>query len=287
MMQLLLNGIIAGSMYALIAAGFAVIYRTVRFFHLSHGAVYAAGAYFAFALVAYLGADLVASFAAATLLAGIAGLAIDRLVYRPLRMRKSRELAFLVASFAVLTFVQSLLQLSFGSQVMTIRTGPVKQGYNAFGGVITDTQMLMLIVSLCLLVALWLFAQKTKLGKAMRAVSDDPIAAGAVGIHAEKIIAASFFIGSALAGAAGVLVSFETNIEPSMGLAAVLKGITASVLGGFSMPGAVLGGYLLGIVENLGIAAVQSVWKDTIAFAILIAFLLLRPGCIFLGKQVI
>lgn len=144
---------------------------------------------------------------------------------------------------------------------------------------ITDTQILILAVSGLLSVVLLLFIQRTKLGKAMRAVSDDPIAASVVGIYPEKIIVASFAIGSALAGAAGILISLETNIEPTMGMNAILKGIIASIIGGIgSIPGAILGGLFLGIAENLGIWKIQAGWKDCIAFAILIVFLLFRPN---------
>jgi branched-chain amino acid transport system permease protein len=148
--------------------------------------------------------------------------------------------------------------------------------------VITDIQILIFVVGCLVLVALWLFVQKTKLGKAMRAVSDDPLAASVVGISPEKTILASFAIGSALAGAAGILISLETNIEPTMGFTAILKGIIASIIGGIgSIPGAVVGGFFLGIAENLGIWKIQAGWKDCIAFAILIVFLLFRPGGIW------
>lgn len=160
-----------------------------------------------------------------------------------------------------------------------LRTGPVKEGHHILGAVITDIQIMILVISLILFAGLWLFIQKTKLGKAMRAVSDDPIAASVVGIHSEKIIFVSFAIGSFLAGAAGILISLETNIEPTMGFNAILKGIIAAIIGGIgSIPGALLGGFFLGIAENLGIWKIQAAWKDSIAFLILIVFLLLRPG---------
>lgn len=163
-----------------------------------------------------------------------------------------------------------------------MRTGPVREGHHIGGAVITDIQVLILVVSCLLLAALWLFIQRAKLGKAMRAVSDDPIAASVVGIYPERIILVSFAIGSALAGAAGILISLETNIEPTMGFNAILKGIIASIIGGIgSIPGAMFGGFFLGIAENLGIWKIPTAWKDTIAFVILIVFLLLRPGGIW------
>ena len=283
--QLLLNGIIAGSIYALIAIGFTVIYRTVKFFHFAHGIVYTAGAYFAYTLIISLHLNFALSFFLAIVLAAILGVAIDKLVYSPLRQQKASNLIFLLASFGVVIFIQNLIQLIYGAQILTIRTGPIKEGHHFLGAVITDIQILILAVSIILMIFLWLFIQKTKLGKAMRAVSDDPIAANVVGINPERIILTSFAIGSALAGAAGILISFETNIEPIMGFSALLKGIIASIIGGIgSIPGAVLGGFFLGLAENLGIWKISAGWKDCIAFAILIIFLLLRPRGILGNK---
>lgn len=132
---------------------------------------------------------------------------------------------------------------------------------------------------------LWLIVTRTRMGKAIRAVADDPVGATVSGIWSERVILYAFGIGSALAGMAGGLISLETNIEPTMGFNAILKGIIASIIGGIgSIPGAVLGGFFLGIVENLGIWKIQSGWKDAIAFGVLIIFLLFRPQGI-LGKS--
>lgn len=178
--------------------------------------------------------------------------------------------------------MQNLIQLVYGAQILTLRTGPVREGYSIFGAVITPIQILILVVSVALMILLWLFVRTTRLGKAMRAVSDDRVAANVVGINPDKTILASFAIGSALAGAAGILISLETNIEPTMGFTAILKGIIASIIGGIgSIPGAMFGGFFLGIAENLGIWKIQAAWKDSIAFLILIVFLLFRPRGIF------
>jgi len=277
--QIIINGLIAGSIYALIAIGFSIIYRTVKFFHFAHGVVYAAGAYLAFTFVMSVGINPIFSFFLTAVLAGVIGVGIDRLVYHPLRRQKASNLVFLIASFGVFIFIQNLLQLIYSAQILTLRTGPVKEGHHILGAVITDTQILILAVSIILFTALWLFIQRAKLGKAMRAVSDDPVGASVVGIHPEKTIFWSFAIGSVLAGAAGILISLETNIEPIMGMNAILKGIIASIIGGIgSIPGALFGGFFLGLAENLGIWKIQAGWKDCIAFVILIVFLLLRPG---------
>lgn len=286
--QLILNGIIAGSIYALIALGFTIIYRTVRFFHFAHGVVYTSGAYLAYTIVRLtldngLGTiDWIVACLVGIVGAGVLGILIDRVVYYPLRKQNASNLIFLLASFGIFIFLQNLIQLIYGAQILTIRTGPIKEGHQFLGAVITDIQILILVVSCLLLIVLWLFIQKTKLGKAMRAVSDDAVAADVVGINPERIILTSFAFGSALAGAAGILISFETNIEPTMGFSALLKGIIASIIGGIgSIPGAVLGGFFLGLAENLGIWKISAGWKDCIAFAILIVFLLLRPSGIW------
>jgi len=280
--QILINGLISGSIYALIALSFTVIYRTVKFFHFAHGIVYTAGAYLAYTFIILLDIDPILSFFLASILAGVIGISIDRLVYLPLRRQKAPNLVFLIASFGVFILLQNLIQLIYGAQILTIRTGPVKEGHHVLGAVITDIQILILVVTCVFLGVLWLFIQRTTLGKAMRAVSDDPVAASVVGINPEKTILVSFAIGSALAGAAGILISLETNIEPTMGFNAILKGIIASIIGGIgSIPGAMVGGFFLGLAENLGIWKIQAGWKDSIAFLILIVFLLLKPGGIF------
>jgi branched-chain amino acid transport system permease protein len=210
------------------------------------------------------------------------GVLIDRLVYYPLRKHNAPNLVYLISSFGVFLFLQNLIQLVFGAQILSLRTGPVKEGYHFLGAVITEVQILIIAVSFLLFILCGLFIQKTKLGKAIRAVSDDPIGARVVGIDSEKIIIFAFAIGSALAGAAGILISLETNLEPTMGLNAILKGIVASIVGGIgNIPGSLFGGLFLGLAENLGIWKIQAGWKDTIAFAILIVFLLFRPSGIF------
>lgn len=185
---------------------------------------------------------------------------------------------FLIASFGVFIFIQNLLQLLYGAQILTLRTGPVVEGYEILSAVITPIQILILFASLVIFALLWVIVERTKIGKAIRAVADDPIGASVSGIYPEKVVLYAFGIGSVLAGMAGVLISLETNIEPTMGMNAILKGIIASIIGGIgSIPGALLGGFFLGVVENLGIWQIQAGWKDTISFAVLILFLLFRP----------
>lgn len=284
--QLAINGIISGSIYAVVALGFAVIYGTVRFFHFAHGAVYACGAYLAWYSIARLEFALIPGAIVACILAGVIGLSIDAMVYRPLRDRKSPSLVLLLASFGVLVALNSALQLIFGSDIKVWRTGVVLEGRSICGARITDAQIAIIVACIALVVLLVVFVTRTRLGTAVRAVADDPMAASLVGIESQRIVRTTFFLGSTLAGAAGVLVSLETGIEPTMGLNAVIKGIIAAVIGGIgSIPGALIGGLLIGAAENLGTWGISSGWKDAMAFAVLIVFLLIRPGGIFENKR--
>jgi branched-chain amino acid transport system permease protein len=228
---------------------------------------------------------VVGCWLSAILVAGVVGLGIDRLVYQRLRRQKAPGLILLLASFGVFIFLQNLIQLIWGAQILTLRAGDVKEGHRVLGAVITDIQITIIAVSCLLLAGLWTLTKWTKLGKEMRAVADDSLAASVVGIDSERTIAWVFLIGSALAGLAGILISYETNIEPTMGFNAILKGIIASIIGGIgSIPGAAIGGLVLGLVENLGIWKLPSAWKDALAFGVLILFLLFRPQGI-LGKK--
>jgi branched-chain amino acid transport system permease protein len=285
LLQLVINGIIAGSIYALIALGFTVIYRTVKFFHFAHGIIYTIGAYAAYSFVKSLQINFWISSVAAIALVALVGVGIDRLVYYPLRLRKAPNLVLLIASFGVYIFLQNLLILIYGNETLVLRITPIQEGYKIGPASITSIQLIILITSIILMAILWLFMQRTRLGKAMRAVADDPLGANIVGVNPEWIIIVSFVIGSCLAGSAAILISLETNIEPAMGFSALLKGIIASIVGGIgSIPGATLGGFFVGLVENVGIWKIPSAWKDSISFIVLIIFLLAKPTGLLIKK---
>ena len=283
--QLLLNGLISGAIYALTALGFVVVFRAVRFFNFAHGAIYAIGAYVGYLAIVTFKLGVIPGFLIAASFSCIAGMTTDRFVYRPLRKRKSPNLIFLIASFGIFIVFQNLIQLVFGAQLLTIRTGQVKEGHHFLSTVITDIQIAIVLITFLVTVGLWLFSERTKLGMEMRAVAEDQVGASVVGINPERTKLWAFAIGSSLAGFAGILISFETNIEPTMGFNAILKAIIASIIGGIgSIPGAALGGVLLGLAENIGIWKINAGWKDAIAFGVLVFFLLLRPQGI-LGRK--
>jgi branched-chain amino acid transport system permease protein len=198
---------------------------------------------------------------------------------------------FLIASFGVFLFTQNLIQLLSRSQLLSLEIGLPLQGNTVslmgshLNFIATPTQLLIVISGAVMAVALSSLLRFARVGKAIRAVADDPIGASVVGIPAEGMIAASFFVGSVVAGAAGILTSLETNLDPAMGFNAVMKAIIASIIGGIgSIPGAVLGGIFLGLSENAAIYLIPAEWKDAVAFLVLIVFLTVRPSGI-LGSR--
>lgn len=277
--QLILNSIIAGSIYALIALGFNLIYGATKFFNLSHGVMAAIGGYSVFYFAKTLGWNLPLSIVIGVLLAGLIGYILDKLVYLPLRKRKASNMVLLVASLGLFTAIQAIIAILFTSQFQTLSQNVSSQRiYEIFGGVITQTQLTILISALLITAGLILMLKYTMFGKAVKAVSDDEEVAKIVGINTNKIIGYVFFIGSAIVGLGGVLVGFDTGIEPTMGFALLLKGVIAAIIGGVgSIYGALIGAFLLGFVENFGIWHISGEWKDAIAFVLLILFLIFRP----------
>lgn len=284
--QLVANSIIAGSIYALVAMSFSLIYGTTKFFNLAHGVLAAIGGYTVFYLGRKLGLDFYFALAMGVLLAAFVGWALEKFLYRKLRKRKASSMVLLVASLGAFTALQAIIAIFFTSQFQTLSALIPNAGVVRIGeAVMTDVQLVILGLSVGTLVALMLILKFTKFGRAVRAVADDEEVAKVVGIDTNKIIGRVFIIGSAIVGAAGILVGFDTGLEPTMGLALLLKGVIAAIVGGVgSVPGAFIGAFLLGFAENFGIWHISGEWKDAISFVILIIFLLFRPQGI-LGKK--
>lgn len=284
--QLIANSIIAGSVYALVAMSFSLVYGTTRFFNLAHGVVAAIGGYTVLLLAKTLGVNLWLAIATGIIAVALVGWALEILIYRPLRRRKASGTVLLVASLGAFTVLQALLAIIFTSQYQTISDLLAGSGIVHLGSaVMTNVQVATLASAILVLGIFWLMLTKTKFGRAVRAVSDDEEVAKIVGINTDRIIGYVFLIGSAVAGLSGILVGFDTGLQPTMGLGLLLKGIIAAIVGGMgNVYGAFLGAYLLGFVENFGIWQISGEWKDTIAFLILILFLLFRPQGI-LGKK--
>jgi len=283
--QLILNGVIAGAVYALVAVGFSLIYSVTKFMHFAHGAVLAAGAYFMFLFSSILGLHPFLAIILSLITTCFLGLLMNWVVYKPLRQRKASSAVLLIASIALMILVNSLLLMFFGADVKTLPLARFNPIFDLVGVRITFIQLVIIGVSILLLIATWLLMKKTRLGKAMRAVADNRDIAQTVGVNPEKVYMLTFLIGSFLAAVAGILIGLEQNLFPQMGVSLVIKGFTGAVIGGVSIVhGSVLGSLLLGLVENIGIWYLPSGYKDAIAFVLLFVFLLFRPQGI-LGKR--
>lgn len=283
--QLLLNGIIAGSIYSLVAVGFALIYQTTRFFHFAHGAVYTFGAYFAYLFYIQLGFENVVAFPLACIATMLLGVMLEVAIYKPMRDRKATDLTLLIASLGLYIVLQNIISMVWGDDTKTMRTGEVMEGHEFLGARITDIQIAIIVASIFLIALMALMSSQMKFGKALRALANDPELARLSGINSDRYIMYAFAIGSFLAAVAAIMISFDTDMTPTMGFNALVMGVIAVIVGGIgSLPGAALGGLFIGLAQNLGVYWLPSKWQDTIAFAILIVFLLFRPYGI-LGKK--
>jgi branched-chain amino acid transport system permease protein len=285
LVQQLINGISLGSIYALIALGYTMVYGIIKLINFAHGDIYMVGAYVAFFATTFLNLSFFPALLLAMLVAAIIGVIIERFAYRPLRY--APRIAVLITAIGV-----SLL-LEYGGILLVSpqpRTFPAvfQAKIFTFGNIVVNSQqILILAVALGLMVILTYVVQRTKIGKAMRAVSFDTDAARLMGINVDSVISITFAIGSALAAAAGMLVGvYYNSIDPLMGIMPGLKAFVAAVLGGIGvMPGAMLGGILMGIIEALVSGFLSSTFRDAAAFAILIIILLCKPSGL-LGKNV-
>ena len=285
MLQQLVNGLILGSVYALLALGYTMVYGIIKLINFAHGDIYMIGAFMGYYLINILKFNFFLSLILAMIGTAILGVLIEFLAYRP--MRNSTRIAALITAIGVsflleygMIFFVGANTRSFPQVIKTVRfnLGPIS---------ISNIQLLILGISIFLMVALQFIVQKTKMGKAMRAVSVDSDAAQLMGINVNRTISFTFALGSALAGAAGVLIALYYNsLEPLMGMTPGIKSFVAAVLGGIGIiPGAALGGFVIGLLETFATAIGLSDLRDAIVYAILIVILLIRPAGI-LGKNV-
>lgn len=276
--QLIVNGLIAGSIYALVAAGFATIYATNRFVHFAHGTTVTVSAYVLYTFFKSINLPFTVSATLTVAAGAVLGWAAYRGLYRPLKARGASNGALLIAGIGLMIFLENLMLLLFGAEVKTVDFLPVRKGIE-LGFIITPLQIVIIAIAGILLAALHALSHRTKLGTTMRAVADNQELAQITGVNTDRVCTLSFVIGSVIASLAAILVALEQNIEPTMGTPLIIKAFTGAVIGGVtSLPGAVLGSYLVGLAENIGIWWLPSGYKDAIAFALLFVFLLVRPS---------
>jgi branched-chain amino acid transport system permease protein len=288
--QQVVNGLTLGSVYALIALGYTMVYGILKLLNFAHGEVYMMGAFAGFGILTVFGGAFAVSInvvvligimlATAMLGAGLLGVVIERFAYRPLR--NAPRIAPLISALGVSFFLQSSALLLFGAEFRSYETYEyidLAKGIHWGPLNISVVRITVILTAFALMVALTLLVGRTRLGKAMRATAFDREAAAMQGIDVDRVIVATFFIGSALAGAAGVMVGLVFyKVYHLMGFIAGLKGFTAAVVGGIgSIPGAMLGGLLIGLAEAFITGYVSSTFQDVFVFSILIVLLLVRP----------
>jgi branched-chain amino acid transport system permease protein len=286
--QQLINGLALGAVYALVALGYTMVYGILHLINFAHGEVYMLGAYLGIivmgiltlaGLTAYsLSLTLFLTILASMAFCALYGAAIERFAYRPLR--SAAKLAPLISAVGVSIILQNVVMLTQGSEYKNLPPLLPSEGFDLLGANVSPVQAFILSSSIVLMLILHFFVARTRLGKAMRATSQDRIMAGLLGININQVISITFMIGSSLAAAAGVMVTLYYGVVHFfMGYLAGIKAFTAAVLGGIgSIPGAMLGGFMLGLIENFGASYISSVYKDAFAFLVLIITLILRPS---------
>ena len=285
LIQQLVNGISLGSIYALIALGYTMVYGIVKLINFAHGDVFMVGAFIGFYAITIMNLSFFPALLLAMVACAIFGVLIERIAYKPLR--NATRIAALITAIGVSLLIENGMIRIRGAQPEAYPKNVLPTEYIDILGVTIKSQSLMILgVSIFLMIVLQFVVHKTKIGRAMRAVSFDADAARLMGINVNNTISATFAIGSALAGAAGVIFgTYYTKIEPLMGVMPGLKAFVAAVLGGIGIiPGAMVGGLLLGVVEALVSAFGLSLWRDAAAFVVLILILIFMPQGLF-GKN--
>ena len=284
LIQQLINGLMLGSVYALLALGYTMVYGIIKLINFAHGDIYMLGAYFGYFFIKVLHLNFFIALILAMAVSAIIGVVIEYVAYRPLR--HSPRIAVLISALGISFLLENGMTYLYGSDQRSFPQAIKTVQYHFYGIQVSNIQLIIAVTSIVLMLLLTYIVKNTKMGRAMRAVSADPDAASLMGININHTISFTFAIGSALAAAGGVLIGLYYNsIDPLMGMTPGLKAFVAAVLGGIGIiPGAAVGGWLIGILETMVQATAFSDYKDAIVYAMLIVILLIKPTGI-LGKN--
>lgn len=284
-MQQLINGLSLGSIYALLALGYTMIYGIVKIIHFAHGDVYMLGAFFGYYTINVWHFNFIMALFGSMIFCALVGMLIEFVAYRPLR--HSSRIAVLITAIGVSYFLENGMSVLFSGDTRDFPQVIKQVNYEWFGIRVTNVQLLIFATTIILMIILQLIVKKTKMGRAMRAAAADPVAAELMGININGTISFVFAIGSAMAGAAGVLIGLYYNsIEPTMGLTPGIKAFVAAVVGGVgSIPGAAVGAVIIGCLESMMQAIGFSAFKDAAVYVVLIIVLLFLPAGLFGNKQ--
>lgn len=283
--QQMINGISIGSIYALAALGYTMVYGIIKLINFAHGDILMVGAYVGYFCVAVFKMPLILAMVVAVAACGVLGVLIEKVAYRPLR--RAPRITVLITAIGVSFLLEYVMVALVGAESKAYPAGSFGGGNLMLGNIAVDIQRLYVVgITIIMMIVLQFIVKRTKIGKAMRAVSSDADAAQLMGISVDRTISFTFLLGSGLAAVAGVMMGAMFTINPLMGMQPGLKAFIAAVFGGIgSIPGAMIGGVLLGVIETVVTASGASAYKDLAAFVILILVLLIRP-CGILGKNV-
>lgn len=284
-MQQLINGLSLGSIYALLALGYTMIYGIIKIIHFAHGDVYMLGAFFGYYTINVWHFNFIMALFGSMIFCALVGMLIEFVAYRPLR--HSSRIAVLITAIGVSYFLENGMSVLFSGDTRDFPQVIKQVNYEWFGIRVTNIQLLIFATTIILMIVLQLIVKKTKMGRAMRAAAADPVAAELMGININGTISFVFAIGSAMAGAAGVLIGLYYNsIEPTMGMTPGIKAFVAAVVGGVgSIPGAAVGAVIIGCLESMMQAIGFSAFKDAAVYVVLIIVLLFLPAGLFGNKQ--
>ncbi len=280
--QLLVFGVVLGGIIALGAVGVSLLFGILRFAHFAHGDMMTLGAYLAFAFVAGLGWPLLAAFPLALVLTIAVAILIDQVLYR--RLRRTAPVILLFSSFGVALMLRAVIELVWGVDTVVYDQG-IQPPWIVGGLRIKPDHVTIVVGAIVLVTALHLFLQRTRTGKAMRAMADDPDLARVTGINTEQVVIWTWIIGSALAAAAGIFLALDTRLVPLLGWNLLLPVFAAAILGGIGQPyGAILGGLAIGIATEMSTLAIAPVYKPAVAFAVIVIMLIWRPTGLMRGR---
>lgn len=288
-MQQLLNGLSIGSIYALFAIGFTLVFGVLDRLNLAHPSVFAVSAFVGIELVEVAGLSIWLTLPVVFVVGGVLGVIIERVAFRPLKNRPDAHFAGLISSIALAGMFIALLQWRYGPNTRRFPSDSFPSTtYSVFGAQVTVLQVAILIISIVLVVALTLLVSRSRLGRGMRAIAENPTAAKVLGVNVDRVTATTFAISSALGAVAGALFAMNVNsAQLGMGSAIELKGLAVIIVGGMgSLPGALVGGLLLGLAEVFAVQYVGSSWRDLVAFGLLFLILLVRPQGLFGARKV-
>jgi neutral amino acid transport system permease protein len=281
--QLIANGLVSGCIIALAAIGLSMIYRILNFANFAHGDFLSLGAFLTYALASNWKINFILAALLSIISISALGVVLDKIIWKPMRNKKASRVSLMISSIGLALIIRNLLSATFGPDIQRLPL-PVKEGLYLWGVVLTENQIIVMIIAVLSMFAVHYLLSRTNVGKAMRALSDDMNLAKVCGIYVERVIMATWAIGLGIAAIAGIMYGLITNINPNMGWFMILPVFAAAILGGIGNPyGAMAGGIVIGLAQELSTVIIPSEYKVASSFVIMIAVLLIRPKGIMGG----